>query len=365
MTKIKEIIQVIENFAPPALQESYDNSGQLTGDKNLVCSGVLLTLDCTEDVIKEAIANNCNLIIAHHPIIFGGLKSLTGKNYIERTVIEAIKNDIVIYSCHTNLDNVKNGVNYHIAHLLGLENIKILVPKKSQLLKLETYVPKSDTQNVLLALKKAGAGSLGEYYGCSFTSSGTGRFTGTENSNPSVGSPLKEETLEEEKIEVILSAHQKNKVIHALKQAHPYEEVAYTVQQLENTNPEIGSGIVGELKDSLKLHDFFDLLKTKLDAKVVKHTSPVTEEVKRIAVCGGSGSFLLPHAKNANADVFVTSDFKYHEFFDAEKEIVIADIGHYETESNTKALFYDILKEKFANIAMRLSDTNTNPVKYY
>lgn len=365
MTQIKKIIQVIEDFAPPSLQESYDNSGQLTGDRNLECTGVLLTLDCTEIIVQEAIEKGCNLIIAHHPIVFSGLKSLTGKNYIERTIILAIKHDIVLYACHTNLDNVKHGVNYHIASLLGLKNVRTLSPKKSQLLKLETFVPQTHTKEILTALKSTGAGSIGEYFGCSFTSEGTGRFTGTTNSNPTIGSPNIEETVKEDKIEVVFSKHQKGTIINALKQAHPYEEVACYLHEIENTNPDIGSGIIGELEQSVPLNTFFDSLKSELGASVVKHTNPVKDQVKKIAVCGGSGSFLLGHAKGANADVFVTSDFKYHEFFDADNKLVIADIGHYETESNTKALFYGILKEKFVNIALVLSESSTNPVKYY
>ena len=365
MTKIKEVIKFIEDFAPPMLQESYDNSKQLTGDKNLPCTGVLLTLDCTEDVVKEAIESNCNLIIAHHPIVFSGLKSLTGKNYIEQTIITAIKNDIVIYACHTNLDNVKNGVNKKICDLLGVKNTRVLSPKKSHLLKLEVFVPTNDCQKVRNALAKAGAGKLGDYSGCSFSSTGTGRFTPMEGANPSAGKIGTEETLTEDKIEVILPQEKKGIILHALHDAHPYEEVAYFLTELESLNPETGSGMIGTLEKEISIYNFFDHVKESLEAQMIKHTNINKEKIQKIAVCGGSGSFLLQHAIRAGADLFLTSDFKYHEFFDAENKIIIADIGHYETEHKTKELFYDILSEKFANIALVFSKTNTNPVKYY
>lgn len=365
MTKIKEIINVLEDFAPSSLQESYDNSTLITGNKQQDCSGILLTLDCTEEVVNEAIKNNCNLIVAHHPIVFSGLKSLTGKNYIERTVITAIKNDICIYACHTNLDNVKNGVNKKFSDSLGIINTRILAPQKSRLLNLQVFVPQTETEKVRKALTNAGAGNLGEYSDCSFTSTGTGRFTPSNNANPTTGEVNKPETVTEDKIEVVIAQEKKATVLKALKESHPYEEVAYFLTQLETFNPEIGSGMVGELPQPLKTTTVFDSIKQTFGAEVIKHTAITKPEIKKIAVCGGSGSFLLKHAINAQADLFITSDFKYHEFFDAENKIIIADIGHYETEHKTKEVFFEILSEKFTNIALVFSKTNTNPVKYY
>ncbi len=365
MPKIKDITDYLEKFAPLDLQESYDNCGLLVGDPNSIITKILLTLDCTEEVINEAIELGCELVIAHHPIIFKGLKSLTGKNYIENTVIKAIKNDIAIYACHTNLDHIKQGVNHKIAQKLQLINCKILVPKNEILYKLETYCPSSDTEKLLAAFKEAGAGTLGNYFGCSFTHSGIGRFTGNESSNPTLGTKLKQEEVHEDKIEVLLPGHLKNKILSVLKENHSYEEPAFFLQALENANPDIGSGMIGELINETDIYAFFDQIKKTFNAHVIKHTSILKPRVKKIALCGGSGSFLIQKAILADADVFLSADFKYHEFFDTENKVVIADIGHYETESCTKELFFDILNEKFANIALVFSKSHTNPVKYY
>lgn len=365
MTKIKEIICELENIAPPILQESYDNSTLITGDKELNCTGVLLTLDCTEEVVAEAISKGCNLILAHHPIIFSGLKSLTGKTYIERTVIKAIKNDICIYACHTNLDNVKHGVNKKICNELGLVNTKILSPTKTKLLALQVFVPEGEANSVKNALHKAGAGNIGHYSHCSFTSSGEGQFTPRNGSKPKLGKLNQTECVKEEKIEVVLALEKKQAVLKALFNAHPYEEPAYFLTQTETFNPDTGSGMIGELKDEISLYTLLEKTKKAFNTGIIKHTEEVKPKVKKIAVCGGSGSFLLKQAIYSGADVFITSDFKYHEFFDAEKKIVIADIGHYETEHKTKELFFELLSEKFTNIALVFSKTNTNPVKYY
>lgn len=365
MSTIKDITTVLEQFAPLSLQESYDNCGLLTGSFDTEVTSALLTLDCTEDVVNEAIEKGCQLIIAHHPIIFSGLKSLTGKNYIEKTIIKAIKNDIAIYAYHTNLDNVKEGVNYKIATKLGLKNLSILSPKSNNLIKLETYCPKENTNAILNALEKAGAGAIGAYSGCSFTSIGEGRFTGNAASNPTIGTPNQAEKVEESKIEVLVPKHLQNTVLQALKTSHPYEEVAYFLHAISNVNQDIGSGMIGELKEEIDLYQFFDFIKEEFEVKTIKHTASTKNKIKRIAVCGGSGSFLIQNAINAKADLFISSDIKYHEFFDAENKLVIADIGHYETESCTKELFFEILKEKFINIALVFSRTYTNPVNYY
>lgn len=365
MTTIKDIIKVIEDFAPPSLQESYDNSGLLTGNKSSKVTKVILTLDCTEEVVNEAIETGCNLIVAHHPIIFSGLKSLTGKNYVERTIIKAIKNDIAIYACHTNLDHVKYGVNYKICSKLGLKNLSILSPKSNTLLKLETYCPQNATQSILKALNKAGAGEIGNYSACSFTTVGTGRFTGNESSNPTIGTQKIPEEVIEDKIELLVPIHLQYKIISALKESHPYEEIAYYLQPIINQPQEIGSGMIGELENEMDVFEFFDLIKSEFQVQYIKHTNIVKNKIKRVAVCGGAGSFLLKNAINAKADIFLTSDFKYHEFFDAENKLVITDIGHYETESCTKELFFEIISEKFVNIALVFSKSYTNPVKYY
>ena len=365
MHKIKDIITYLEGIAPSAYQESYDNSGLITGDSQTEVTGVLITLDSTEAVIDEAISKKCNLVIAHHPIIFKGLKQITGKNYVERTIIKAIKNDIAIYAIHTNLDNVINGVNRKIADKLELQNLKILQPKNSILTKLVTYSPKANTQSILVALHKAGAGNIGNYDQCSFTVEGSGTFRPNEQSTPHIGKKGKTESVTEDRIEVILPTHLQHQILSALKDAHPYEEVAYYLSEIVNKNQEVGAGIIGELSSPMSAVAFLNHLKDKMQLNTIRHTTPVHDEIKRIAICGGAGSFLLPRAIGSKADVFVTGDFKYHEFFDAENHLMIADIGHYESEVFTKELIYDKLSEKFASFALNLSEINTNPISFF
>ena len=364
MTLVKEVIQHLEEFAPPAYQESYDNSRLLTGDKNSEVTGILVTLDCTEEIIEEAIENGINLIIAHHPVIFGGLKKLTGSNYVERTVIKAIKNDIAIYACHTNLDNVNQGVSNKICEKLKLNNRRILAPKKGLLKKLTVFVPGQNADNLLDALNDAGAGQIGNYNNCSFQLEGYGTFQPNENANPTIGSNGQLEKVKETRIEVIFPAYLEGKIMNAMKDAHPYEEVAHYIHKLENTHQEVGSGMVGELEKPLTKEEFIAHLKHSMELEVVKHTKFLSDKIHTIAVCGGAGGFLLNNAKGAQADVFITSDFKYHEYFDAENDITIADIGHYESEVFTKDLFSEILSEKFVNIAVVCSKVITNPIFY-
>jgi len=365
MSKIKDIVQHLESIAPLAYQESYDNAGLIVGDASKTVNNILITLDVTEDVIEESISKKCELVIAHHPIIFKGLKKLTGSNYVERTVIKAIKNDIAIYASHTNLDNIKDGVNAKIAEKLGLRNTKILSPKSGVLGKLSVFVPKENAGELKSALHEAGAGQIGEYKDCAFESSGTGSFLPSENSNPSIGKKGELEHVDENKIEVIFPLQLKNKVLNAMKRAHPYEEVAYYLHQLENTYEDLGSGMIGEIEEEMEPLDFFDYLKERMGLKVIKHTAVLNRKIKRVAICGGAGSFLISQAKNKQADIFISSDIKYHEFFDADERLIIADIGHYESERFTNEIFYAILKENFANIALHLGQTVTNPIKYY
>lgn len=364
MAKIKDITHYLESIAPRDYQESYDNSGLLTGSQDDEVKGILLTLDTTEEVVKEAIKKQCNLIISHHPIIFKGLRSLTGKNHVERTILEAIKNNIAIYAIHTNLDNVNAGVNKKLGESIGLEKLQILVPKKGSLSKLVTFIPEDKTDQVLEKLHNAGAGNIGKYKNCSFRIEGTGTFMPTEGADPYIGSKGNLEKVRETRVEVIFPKYLEDKIITTLLKAHPYEEVAYYLSHLDNAYPEIGSGMLGELKLEMEPKAFLLHLKDRLKLQTIRHTTFINKPVKKVAVCGGSGSFLLPAAKKAGADVFVTADFKYHEFFDAEGQIIIADIGHYESEVNTKELLRDILQEKFSNFALILSETVTNPISY-
>lgn len=365
MAKVKDIVRHLESIAPPSLQESYDNASLITGSPSMEVSGVLVTLDCIESVVEEAIDRDCNLIVAHHPIVFRGLKQLNGKNYVERTIIKAIKNDIAIYAIHTNLDNVINGVNRKIANKLGLENVKILAPKKNTLQKLVTFIPVADSDEVIQSMHQAGAGTIGNYSDCSFRVTGTGYFRPNADANPIIGVSGDLEEVEENRVELIYPRHLQGSIVNALKSTHPYEEVAYYISDLENSNQEVGSGMIGELPVEMTVSEFLFYLKEKMDLNTIRYTEKEQPKIKKIAVCGGAGSFLLGHAKGHKADAFVTADFKYHEFFDAEGEIMIADIGHYESEIFTKELLHSFLREKFANIATCLSRVDTNPVKYF
>ena len=363
--QIQDIINELETFAPLSLQEEYDNCGLLTGQKTWECTGALLTLDCTEAIVDEALATNCNLIIAHHPILFSGLKKLNGNTYIERTIIKAIQNNIAIYAAHTNFDNVKNGVNKKIAEKLGLKNLQILAPKANLLKKLVTFVPETHHQKVLDALFEAGCGNIGNYANCSFNSKGTGTFMGNEASNPFIGKPNQLSVELEVRVETIFESYLEKHVISALKSAHPYEEVVFDVYSLSNSHQNIGSGMIGELETELSEGDFLEHIKTNLKAKSLKYSQKLGKNIKKVAICGGSGQFLLKNAISSKADAYVTSDFKYHQFFDAENKLLLIDAGHYETEQFTPEIFYDIIIKKFTTFAIRLSKINTNPINYF
>ncbi|HEY1019421.1 MAG TPA: Nif3-like dinuclear metal center hexameric protein [Sediminibacterium sp.] len=363
--QLQDIIRELEKKAPPSLQETYDNAGLLTGNPAWECTGVLCTLDATEAVILEAKARGCNLVVAHHPIIFGGLKKLNGKNYVERTVIAAIRNEIAIYAIHTNLDNVLDGVNDQIANRLGLVNRSILAPKSGQLLKLYTFVPHAQANQVREALFAAGAGHIGEYSEVSFHAEGTGTFKGSEKTTPFVGTPGSRHEEKELKIEVILPAYRQSAVVKALWEAHPYEEVAYDIVSLANDNQSVGSGLLGELPEALDETGFLHMLQTSFELTLVKHSPLLGKKIKKVAVCGGSGSFLTGKALAAGADVYVTSDIKYHEFFDANDRLLLADIGHWESEQFTTDLLIELLQAKFPTFAVLKSGVKTNPVHYF
>ena len=363
--RISEITKHLESIAPPSLQENYDNSGLIVGSENELVTGVLVSLDCIEATVKEAIDNGCNLIVAHHPIVFTGLKRFNNANYVERTVQLAIKNDIAIYAIHTNLDNVYDrGVNAKIAEKLGLESTRILRPKTGGLVKLVTYCPIKDSQRVLEALFSVGAGHVGDYSECSFSTQGYGTFMPGEGSNPSVGQIGNRAMVEEAKIEVVLRDYQKAQILNALRSNHPYEEVAYEFYPTLNTDQYIGSGMIGELAEEMSQDDFLKALKSTMDLEVIKHTG-WSKSIKKVAVCGGSGQFLLKDAIRSGADVYVSADFKYHEYFDAEDNIMICDIGHYESEKYTIELLHDILREKFSTFAVLKTAVDTNPIKYF
>ena len=361
---IREIISYLDSVAPPAYQESYDNAGLIIGNPGMIITSALITLDVTEAVIDEAIETGCELIIAHHPILFKGIKKINGNSYVERCVIKAIKNDIAIYAAHTNLDNIMGGVNSKICEKIGLTNLSILSPVKEQLFKIVTFIPEDHLDKVREALFDAGAGEIGNYDKCSFSSNGTGTFRGGDEANPYVGEIGEFHFEKEVRFETIIPKHLKNNVIDALLKSHPYEEVAYDIYPLQNSMSQVGSGMIGELPGAENEIDFLSRLLQIFGCKCIRHTYLLGKPVKKVAVCGGSGSYLLPAAIAAGADIFVTADVKFHDFFDAEERIVIADIGHYESEQFTKELFYEILIKKFPNFALRLSEVKTNPALY-
>jgi dinuclear metal center YbgI/SA1388 family protein len=362
--QLKQITQFIESVAPLAFQESYDNTGLIIGHPEDEISGILISLDITEEILDEAISKNLNLIVAHHPILFSGIKKLNGKNYIERCVAKAIKNDIAIYAAHTNLDSVFGGVNSKICEKLNLQHCRILVPADNFLKKLVTFVPTADAEKVRKSLFEAGAGDIGNYDSCSFNLNGTGSFRGNEQTNPYVGEKNKLHLEEETRIETIFPKDLQSKIVQALLNAHPYEEVAYDIYPLDNAYAKAGIGMIGELSEPVDELDFLQNLKKTFHCEVIRHTRLLGKPISRVAVCGGSGSTYLNKAKAEKADIYISGDFKYHQFFDAENQIIIADIGHYESEQFTKEVFYELLTKNFPKFAVHLSGLSTNPVNY-
>ena len=364
-TTLSEITRLIESIAPLSLQESYDNAGLQTGDATATVDSVLITLDVTEEVIDEAITKGASLIIAHHPVIFGGIRKLTGQNPVERIIIKAIRNNIAIYAAHTNIDSITGGVNTKIANLLGLENQRILQPMKEKLKKLVTFIPASHLELVRQAIFDAGAGTIGNYDQCSFNAEGFGTFRGNDNAQPYVGNKGELHTETEIRFETIFPVWQQKAIVKALAEVHPYEEVAYDIYPLDNQNPQAGAGVFGTLPEAMESKDFLAKLQSIFKIPVIRHSPLTGKPVKTVAVCGGSGSFLLKDAIAAGADFFITGDVKYHQYFDADNRIVLADIGHYESEQFTKELFYELLTKNFSTFAVHLSEVKTNPVNYY
>lgn len=361
---IQELIAFLEKIAPPAYAESYDNCGLLVGNPKSEVRKALISLDCTESIVEEAVKEGFDIIIAHHPIVFSGIKKLNGQNYVERVIIKAIENKIALYAIHTNIDNVLEGVSGKIAEIIGLKNVKILDPKKSLLSKLSFYCPIKESEQVLNALFEVGAGEIGKYSECSFSSDGLGTFKANEGANPFIGEKGKRHQELERKIELIFPSHLENKIIEALTKAHPYEEIAYDLIDLKNKNKEVGSGIIGELEIEMDEMEFLKKIKKDFKCESIRFTELRGKKIKKVALCGGSGSFLLGKAKECGADVFVTADVSYHKFFDAENQIVIVDIGHYESEQFTIDLLYTKIQNKFPTFAVHKTKVNTNPIKY-
>jgi dinuclear metal center YbgI/SA1388 family protein len=362
--KIKDIKKVIEDFAPVSLQESYDNAGLIIGDPEAEAKGAIVTLDVTEQVIDECIKLGFNLILAHHPLIFKGLKKIGPGDVTGRLVTKCIRHNIAVYAAHTNLDNVADGVNRIICDKLGLRNVGILSARKDQLRKLVVFCPEKEAPQVRDAVFKAGAGHIGNYDQCSFNAPGQGSFRALAGADPFVGNINELHFENEIRTEFIYPCFKESAIIAAMKKAHPYEEVAYDIYPLHNTGAGVGSGMTGHLDTPEDAIRFLERVKKTFGSGCIKHTKIIKKQILKVAVCGGSGSFLISEAIKTGADIFLSSDIKYHDFFEADNRIVIADIGHYESEQFTKELLMNLVKKNFSTFAVQISGVNTNPVNY-
>jgi len=362
---IGEIINMLETVAPPSLQESWDNSGLLTGRKSSECRGVLLALDVTDAVLAEAVNRGCNLVVTHHPMIFSGLKRIDEEEPTGRLTAFAIRHDLAVYAMHTNLDNIIGGVNGALADRFGLTERRVLHPMNGQLMKLVCMIPEGHLEAVSQAVFGAGAGRIGDYESCGFTTSGIGTFTPMSGANPFIGEPGRPETVREHRFEVILPVWQQRSVLAAMRAAHPYEEVAFDLVKLENEWSGVGSGIIGRLPAPMAEADFLDHVKAVTGLPVLRHSRLTGRPVQTLALCGGAGAFLIQRALGARADAYLTGDLKYHDFFEPDGRLLLADIGHYESEHSAVDLLYDILTKKNHTFAVLKSETDTNPVNYH
>jgi dinuclear metal center YbgI/SA1388 family protein len=363
--QIKRIIQAMEEFAPLALQESYDNSGLAVGDADREIEAALLCLDVTPSVLEEAKNKGAGLIISHHPVIFGKLGKLTGSSYTEKIVIQAIKSNIALYSVHTNIDRVTGGVNSRIADKVGIRDSEILSPAEGILKKLVVFVPRDHAESVRNAIFDAGAGHIGEYDQCSFNLEGEGSFRGSEKSDPFTGKPGILHFEKEVRVETVFPGFLGSVIIEKMIQAHPYEEVAYDIYPLDNKYYRAGDGIIGELEKPVEAQEFLKLLKEVFKAGCIRHTRLTGKKISRVAACGGSGGFLAGLARKKGADIFISGEFKYHDFFQADQSMMLAEVGHFESEQFTLEIFHELLTKKFPNFAVHFSDQTTNPIQYF
>jgi len=362
--KLNDLTTFLDSAVPLSFQEGYDNAGLQVGSPDKEIRSALLTLDVTEEVLDEAAYAGCDVIISHHPVIFGGLKQLSGKNVTERIVLKALKQDVAIYSAHTNLDVLENGVSRKMAEKLGLNNVKVLVPLRNRLLKLVVFIPEQHLEKVSEAVFSAGAGVIGGYDKCSFASTGNGSFVAGDGTKPFTGEKGKLHTEREIRFETVLFAHMKSRVIRALLEAHPYEEVAYDLYSLENDNVRTGMGCTGEFSVPLTEKEFLKLLESVFSAKGIRYSKPTGKEISKVALCGGAGGQLINEAMASGAEAYVTGDIRYHSFFEAGPKILLADIGHFESEKFSTEILYDLIIKKFPTFALRFSEVNTNPINY-
>lgn len=362
---IKDVISKIEKRISISQAEDFDNVGLLCGLPERNVSGILVCHDALENVVEEAIVKNCNLIVCFHPIIFSGLKSLTGKNYVERAVLKAIENKIAIYAIHTAWDNDFFGVNAGICNHLGLKNLNILQPKKNNLKQLNVYVPKDHSENLKEALFDAKAGNIGFYDECSFTTEGSGTFRPIAGSKPFSGEQNVRENADEVMISVIFESFKQNQIVSEMKSAHPYEEVAHQIISLDNENQYSGLGMFGEFETEMDEAEFLKFVKDKFNLEIIKHSDFTGKKIKRVGVLGGSGASGIKSALAKKCDAYLTGDLKYHDYFLAESKMLLCDIGHYESEQFVGEQLFEILSQNFSTFAVLKSSEKTNPVNYF
>ncbi len=365
----KEIIKYFEEWAPKEIAWQKDNVGLQVGSLNNKLNNILLCLELHDQVIDDAIKKNCNLIISHHPLLFQPLKKIDLQNDKNSKLIEKlIKNNITLYSAHTNLDFTKEGVSFELAKKLKLNNIDFLVHQNSNQYKLSVFVPVDFVDKVANAIFENGGGRIGEYTNCSFRTKGNGTFKGSGNSNPYLGEKNKIELVEEIKLEVLVDSWKLKKILTAIFETHPYEEVAYDIYPLANSNKNYGAGTIGELDKPMHQKQFLDYVADNLKIKNFRY-SKGNNKIKKVALCGGAGSDLVKDALNSGADAFITADLKYHTFQDANEKILLIDAGHYETEIHSldevkrKLSHYTIGKN--INTKIFKYEGSTNPIFFY
>ena len=362
---ISEFIRQLSTKIRFSYAEDFDNVGLLCGRPEQELRGVLVCHDALESVVQEAIEKGCNCIVAFHPIIFSGLKSITGKSYVERAVMLALENKIAIIAVHTAWDNDFYGVNHGIAKALGLRHLQVLIPKKDALSQLRFFVPVEAAEQVRSAIFATGAGTIGQYADCSFNIHGTGTFLPLEKASPAYGEVGTWEQVSEMEVQILVENWQLPAAIQAMKDAHPYEEVAYYVTSLRNENHHAGLGQFGLLDEEMSAQEFLSECRAVFDVPVIRTSSHFTGRIRKVAVLGGSGASGISAAKKLGCDAYVSSDFKYHDFFQGDENFLLADVGHFESERFVSQQLADVISNILPTFAVLKSETKTNPVNYF
>lgn len=362
--KISEITGAIEKYAPLWLQEEWDNAGLQVGDTDREATGAVLCVDATEAIVDEAIDRGVNLVISHHPLLFRGLKRITGRTATERIVAKALKHDIAIYSAHTNMDSAPGGVSWATGRRAGLTAMRTLVPQQGRLMKLAVFVPSAYSNAVSEALWNAGAGRMGNYDRCAYMTDGRGTYRPLPGADPAIGTVGQSHTEAETRIEVVFPTAISGRVVQAMLKAHPYEEPAFDLIPLANDITSAGLGVIGSLKTPMPASEYIAWVKQALGIGAIPYAGDARRMVHRVALCGGAGAEFIGNAIAAGADLYMCGDLKYHDFTTHADSIVLADIGHYESEQCTKEIFYDIIQKNFPNFATYYAEEDKNPISY-